>query len=328
MKSRIYYGSNCATLISIHIPCVSWISNRKKWNPLQHMSTGSKPKQRDATSQMMPPLLGIWLKHWKMPIVWQCTSMTRDLKHSQMPSQKWRSWMPNSSSQQWSFHPPQLMWCSMKKTAVSSVKNQDILHKIALTSGAMSVMNMVMLSWTVHTEYLLQKLQQHITNHTRVTRSTSRHHCEERDRRSLSTSQSHFQRHHSWSHCNSNTGHSRSQHRDRCSHHRCSSQWSHSAHRGQSHIPCHDTPHWSHHRSSQHQSSSRYRSKDPSSSHSQPSYRSSKHEFCQLDSYSSRTRRTPHPKKNMQVKTEDPHTDYNSSDDHSSGSGEDSYHLN
>ena len=55
------------------------------------------------------------------------------------------------------------------KIAVSSVKNQDILHDIALALGAMSAMNMVTLSWTVHTEYPLQELQQHITNHTRVT---------------------------------------------------------------------------------------------------------------------------------------------------------------
>ena len=57
----------------------------------------------------------------------------------------------------------------MMKIAVSSVKNQDISHDIVLTLGAMTAMNMVTLSWTVHTEYLLQELQQHITNHTRVT---------------------------------------------------------------------------------------------------------------------------------------------------------------
>ena len=55
------------------------------------------------------------------------------------------------------------------KIAVSSVTNQDISHNIALTLGAMSAMNMVPLSWTVHTEYFLQELQQHITNQTRVT---------------------------------------------------------------------------------------------------------------------------------------------------------------
>ena len=55
------------------------------------------------------------------------------------------------------------------KIAVSSVKNQDISHDTALTLGAMSVMNMVKSSWTVHTEYLLQEFQQHTTNHTKVT---------------------------------------------------------------------------------------------------------------------------------------------------------------
>ena len=44
----------------------------------------------------------------------------------------------------------------------------DILHNITLTLGTMSVMNMV-ISWTVHMKYLLQELQQHITNHTKVT---------------------------------------------------------------------------------------------------------------------------------------------------------------
>ena len=49
------------------------------------------------------------------------------------------------------------------------VKNQDISHDIALTLGTMNVMSMDILSWTVHTEYLLQELQQHITNHTKIT---------------------------------------------------------------------------------------------------------------------------------------------------------------
>ena len=57
-KLKIYYGSNCAVLISIPIPYVSWISKRRKRNPLQHTSTDPKLKQKDATSQMMLPLLG------------------------------------------------------------------------------------------------------------------------------------------------------------------------------------------------------------------------------------------------------------------------------
>ena len=39
-------------------------------------------------------------------------------------------------------------------------------------------------------------------------------------------------------------------------------------------------------------------------------------------------RRRPHPKENMKVKIEDSHTDYYSSDDHSSDLGEESDPLN
>ena len=57
----------------------------------------------------------------------------------------------------------------MKKTAISSVKNQEISHEIALILHAMSVKNMVTLSWAVHTRYLLQELQQLTTNLTEAT---------------------------------------------------------------------------------------------------------------------------------------------------------------
>ena len=57
----------------------------------------------------------------------------------------------------------------MKKIAVSGVNNQDISHDIALTLCAMNVTNMVTLSWTVHTEYHLQEVQQHTINHIKVT---------------------------------------------------------------------------------------------------------------------------------------------------------------
>ena len=77
--------------------------------------------------------------------------------------------MLHSSSWQQSSHSPQLMWCWMKRIAVFSAKSQDILHDIALTLGAMNVMNMVISSLIVHTEYLLQELQWHITNHTKDT---------------------------------------------------------------------------------------------------------------------------------------------------------------
>ena len=155
-------------------------------------------------------------------------------------------------------------------------------------------------------------------------RMSSRHHHGDRDRKSWSRSQSHFWRHHSLSHCDSHRGHSRSQHWDRHNHHRSSSWQSCSTHRGHSHRPCHDTVHWSHCKSSQHQSSSGYQSWDHSRSHSWPPNRSSRYELPRSDSYSSRIRRRPHPKKNMRVKIENPHTDYYSSDDHSSDLGEES----
>ena len=47
---------------------------------------------------------------------------------------------------------------SNRRIAVSCVKNQDMLHDIALILGAMNAMNMVISSWTVRTEYLLQEL--------------------------------------------------------------------------------------------------------------------------------------------------------------------------
>ena len=95
--------------------------------------------------------------------------MKKDLKHLLMSSWKWRNIMPHSSSWQWSSNPPQLMWCQMKRIAVSNVKNQDILHDIALTLGAMYTINIVISSWTVHKEYLLPEIQKHFTNDTRVT---------------------------------------------------------------------------------------------------------------------------------------------------------------
>ena len=155
-----------------------------------------------------------------------------------------------------------------------------------------------------------------------------RDNCEDRDRWSQSISQSHYQRHHTLSHCDLHRDHSRPQSWDRCSHHRSSSCQSHSAHRGHSHRPHHDTLHQSHCWSWQHQSSSGYQSWDSSRSHSWPSYWSSRHESHRSDSHSSRRRKRPHPKKNMKVKIEDPHTDYYSSNDHSGDLGEESDPLN
>ena len=158
--------------------------------------------------------------------------------------------------------------------------------------------------------------------------SSLRHHHEDQDRWSWSRSQSHYPRHCSSSHCNLHRSHCRSQHWNRGIHHRGSSQQSPSAHRGTSHRPCCYTQHQSHCRSSTHHSSMGDWSWDCSRSHSRPSYQSSRHESLISDSYSSRTRRRPHPKKNMEVKIEDPHTDHYSLDDHSSESGEESDPLN
>ena len=59
-----------------------------------------------------------------------------------------------------------------KKIVVSSVKNQDILHGIALTVGAMSVTNMSHChGLSTKDMSILQELQQHTINHTRVTMS-------------------------------------------------------------------------------------------------------------------------------------------------------------
>ena len=54
----------------------------------------------------------------------------------------------------------------MRKTDVSSAKNQETLHDTALTSNVMNVMNMNISSWTALTKYPLQEQQYHITRHT------------------------------------------------------------------------------------------------------------------------------------------------------------------
>ena len=57
----------------------------------------------------------------------------------------------------------------MKRITVSSVRNKDIYHAMALILDASSVTNMVTLLWIVHMRYLLQKLQQFITHLPEVT---------------------------------------------------------------------------------------------------------------------------------------------------------------
>ena len=160
---------------------------------------------------------------------------------------------------------------------------------------------MVTFSWTAYTEYLLQELQQHITRHTKVTipdwvwGTTVKIKTDKADPYHSPTNP---QRHCSLSHHNSPRGHSRSQHWDRHSHHRSSLWWS-----------CSDLAQIT-----------------VGHTHDHPT--NLRHESCRSDSYSSRTRRRPHPKKNMKVKIEDLHTDYYSSDNHSSDSWEESDPLN
>ena len=164
----------------------------------------------------------------------------------------------------------------------------------------------------------------HKSHHTR---SSSRHCCKDRDRRSHSRSQSHFHRHHSSSWHDSYRGHSRSWHRDNCHHPRGSSWCSSLTYRSYSPQSCLDTPHWPHQRSSVHRSSS-FHSRDQSHLHSYPSYKSSRWDIHRSHLHSSRSWSKPHHKKNTRVKIEDPHMDYYSSDDHSSDSREDTDHLN
>ena len=158
-------------------------------------------------------------------------------------------------------------------------------------------------------------------------RSSSRHCYEDRYRQSHSRSQLCFHKHCSSSCQDSYRGHSRSQHRDNCHHHMRSSWHSNSTYRSYSHQPPHDTPHRPHHRASAHRSSS-YHSTDRSLLHSHPSYKSSQQNSHRSHSHSNRSQSKPHHKKNTRVKIEEPHTDYYSSDNHSSDSGEEMDHLN
>ena len=120
------------------------------------------------------------------------------------------------------------------------------------------------------------------------TRSGSRHHQEDWERRDCSRSYSRYSRYHSSSYCDLHRGCSRSVHKDRHSCHRSSSRQSHPTHQGHRHRSHHDTPHQSHHThcshssyhsrdcSRTHCSSSGYCSQDHSRSRSQPPYHLSK----------------------------------------------------
>ena len=157
-------------LISIPIPHISWISNRRKRNLLQHIFTDSKLKQKEVTSQMMLPLLRIFIKglknaHRLATCIYEKGPQT--LMDAILEVEKLNATQ-------------QLTAMIMLSSIVNVISNEEgccfqcqepgyIALETALTLGVMSPMtNTVTLPWTAHTEYLLQELQQHITNHTRV----------------------------------------------------------------------------------------------------------------------------------------------------------------
>ena len=108
------------------------------------------------------------------------------------------------------------------------------------------------------------------SNTRHCTRSTSRHHHQDRYRNSRSRSQSHPHRYCSHSHQDSHRGHSRSHHRD--SRVDATIGVLHMMPSPSAYCFCHDTPHW---RSSSHRSSSTH-SKDCSRSQSCSAYKPSK----------------------------------------------------
>ena len=75
----------------------------------------------------------------------------------------------------------------------------------------------------------------HMAHKGHQARLSLRHHHKDQDRQSQSRSQFHYWRHCSLSYHNWHRGYSTSQHQDRCNHHRSSSWWSHSSHRGHNH---------------------------------------------------------------------------------------------
>ena len=163
------------------------------------------------------------------------------------------------------------------------------------------------------------------------TRSSPRHCQEDWHRRDSFRSQSRYSRHHSSSHHDLYRGHSKSQQRDRHNCYRSSSRWSHSVHWGHSCRTHHDTPHWPHCRSSTHCGSSGHHSQDHSRSHL--SYRSSKYnphlrESCSSRSCSNQVTWRSHPNRNKKVHIEEHPSDFYSSDDNSTDTGEESESLN
>ena len=103
----------------------------------------------------------------------------------------------------------------------------------------------------------------------------------------------------------------------------------HSAHRGHSHRPCTVTHHTIHTADCLHIAALQVINPEITVGHTHD-YPTDIQGMNHTDDIHtpSRMRRRPHPKKNMKVKIEDLHTDYYSSDDHSSDLGEESDPLN
>ena len=146
----------------------------------------------------------------------------------------------------WSSHPQQSMWCWMKRIAVFIVKNQDTLHDIVLTLGATYAMNshIIMECPTQNTSFQNTSDASYKAHKGHHARSSLRHYWEDQDRwSSVQITVPQMKDITAWDIAICTEVALDHQHQDRCSHHRNSSWWSHSAHRGHSHRPHHDTLH-------------------------------------------------------------------------------------
>ena len=247
--------------------------------------------------------------------------MKKDLKHLLMPSQKWKNSMPHQ----------QLTATIIPPSTVDVMLNEEDCCFQCQEPGyitqhcphyecdkyghiIMECPHRIPPSRTPATH-----LKAHKGHHAR---SSLRQHHEDQSRWSQSRSQSHYWGHHNLSHHNLHRGHSRSQTG-------IDAALTEAAHDDLMQ-PTEDTAtdltmtHCTGNIADHQHTLQLFGllNWDSIRSHSWPSYQSSRHESCRSDSYSSRMRRRPHPKKNMKVKIEDLHTDYYSLYDHSSDSGE------
>ena len=221
--------------------------------------------------------------------------------------------MQHNNLPQPSFHHQWSTWCQMMMTNVFSARNQDTLHDTAhhIRCHEYKEYGHIVMDCPYKIPPSGTPAQHHKMHKNCHTRSSSRHHWEDWGSRDRSRSQSRYNRHWSTSHYDLYTGHSRLQQRDRHSHYRSSSRWSHSANWGHSCRTCHDTPHWPHCRSSTHCSLSGYYSQDCSRLHSCPSYRLMKYnphlrKSCSSRSYSNQGTQRSHSNRNRKVHIEEP----------------------